>query len=61
MRILWKGKKMMEDILVLLVVLACFYPLYLIIEKIRKSQEEAIKRKLGKYYGESRERMSDFE
>lgn len=37
---------MLEDILVLLVVFACFYPMYLIIEKIRKSQEEAIKRNL---------------
>lgn len=52
---------MMEDILVLLVVFACFYPMYLIIERIRKNQEEAIKRNLGKDYGQSRERMSDFE
>ena len=37
---------MMEDILVLLAVFACFYPMYLIIEKIRKSQEEAIKKNL---------------
>lgn len=37
---------MLEDILVLLVVFACFYPMYLIIEKIRKSQEEAVKRNL---------------
>lgn len=37
---------MMEDILVLLVVFTCFYPVYLIIEKIRKRQEEAIKRNL---------------
>ena len=37
---------MLEDILVLLVVLACFYPVYLIVEWVRKSQEEAIKKNL---------------
>ena len=52
---------MIEDILVLGLVFVCFYPMYLIIEKIRKSQEEAVKRSLGKDYGQSRERMSDFE
>lgn len=52
---------MFEDAWVLLIVFACFYPMYLIIEKIRKSQEEAIKKSLGKDYGQSRERMSDFE
>ena len=53
--------EMIEDSWVLLIVLACFYPVYLVVELVRKKQEEAIKRSLGKDYGQSRERMSDFE
>lgn len=38
----------MEDIVVLLVVFACFYPMYLIIENTHKSTERAIKENLTK-------------
>ena len=39
---------MMEDILVLLILFACFYPVYLWVEWVRKAGEEAIKKNLGK-------------
>ena len=38
---------MLEDILVLLIVFACFYPVYLWVEWVRKAGEEAIKKNLG--------------
>lgn len=38
--------KIMEDAWVLLIVLACFYPVYLFVEWVRKSGDEAIKRRL---------------
>ena len=36
--------KMMEDSWVLLIVLACFYPVYLWVEWVRKAGDEAIKK-----------------
>ena len=38
----------MKDIWVLLIVFACFYPVYLWVECVRKAGEEAIKKNLGK-------------
>jgi len=37
---------MMEDILVLLAVFVCFYPVYLWVEWVRKAGDEAIKKNL---------------
>jgi len=37
---------MTEDIWVLLIVLACFYPVYLWVEWVRKAGDEAIKKNL---------------
>ena len=37
---------MLEDITVLLVVAACFYPVYLWVEWVRKAGDEAIKKNL---------------
>lgn len=39
---------MIEDILVLLAVFACLYPIFLIVEWLRRSAEEEVKRSLKK-------------
>lgn len=38
---------MMEDVWVLLIVLACFYSVYLWVEWVRKAGDEAIKKRNG--------------
>jgi hypothetical protein len=39
---------MTDDIIAIALVFACFYPMYLIIEALRKSTERAIKESLNK-------------
>lgn len=43
---------MIEDAWVLLIVLACFYPVYLWVEWVRKAGDEAIKKRKGEVYDE---------
>lgn len=39
---------MTDDLIAIALVFACFYPMYLIIEALRKSTERAIQRNLNK-------------